>query len=432
MGQYTNANTLTSLNTEFKYIQDKAQSLLPENAVLMRLIPEITEATKEGRKYLVPVQLSHENGVTFGDGTVFALNNASAAVYSEIAVDANPIVLLTQISESVANRMANSKQTFITEASLRAQVMYDSLARYLEISMLYGQSATGLATNQTAGTATSSTVETFAITVGTWAPGIWAGAVGASLQFFQSAALVSSGTDSVFTVTKVDAVNKKLVVTGSSTGCTALHSALGTSTPTYLCWNGAGGTTGINGNDMLGLDGQIAASATFFGIDPTVYPLWQGQSYSCSSASLTMSKVLAGAALAVAVGGLNTDATLMVGAATYGNLNADQAALRMYDQSYDSKDNESGSEALTYVGPNGKIKVVVNNIVKDGEAFLVPDKHLKRVGAKELSFERPGQKDQFFQEIPGFAGYSLRAGAEFAVLLERPAQAVKFTAIVNS
>ena len=46
-------NTLTSLNTQFKYIQDKAQSLLPENAVMMKLVPEITEATKEGRKYLV-------------------------------------------------------------------------------------------------------------------------------------------------------------------------------------------------------------------------------------------------------------------------------------------------------------------------------------------------------------------------------------------
>lgn len=59
---YTNANTLTSLNTMFKYVQDKAQSLLPENAVLLRMVPEITSNTEEGRKYLLPVQLTHENG----------------------------------------------------------------------------------------------------------------------------------------------------------------------------------------------------------------------------------------------------------------------------------------------------------------------------------------------------------------------------------
>lgn len=100
-------NTLTTLNTQFKYIQDKAQTLMPENSVLMKLIPEITEATKEGRKYLVPVQLSHENGITYGDGSVFALNSASAAAYDEIEVDASPIILLTQISESVnAGRLA--------------------------------------------------------------------------------------------------------------------------------------------------------------------------------------------------------------------------------------------------------------------------------------------------------------------------------------
>lgn len=420
---YTNANTLTSLNTQFKYIQDKAQSLLPENAVLMKLVPEITEATKEGRKYLVPVQLTHENGVTFGDGTVFALNDATAAVYDEIEVDAYPTILLTQISESVANRMANNKQTFITEASLRAQVMYDSLARFLEIAMLYGQSAGGLGIAASS-TNTSATVETVTFTDATWSPGIWAGAVGAKVQWYNGTTLISSGADSIFTVKSVDVANKAVAFTGTSTGCTALH--VGAAGGWKVFFNGAYGV------EMLGLDAQIVGGATFFGIDPTVYPLWQGQTHACGSASLSMAKVLAGAAKAVAAGGLNSDAVLMVSAVTYSNLNSDQAALRQYDDSYDSKEADTGTEGIVYHGPNGKIKVVVNNIVKEGEAFLVPPKYLKRVGAKELSFERPGQKDQFFQEIPGYAGYSLRAGAEFAILCERPAQCVKFTGIVNS
>ena len=420
---YTNANTLTSLNTEFRYIQDKAQSLLPENAVLMKLIPAITEATKEGRKYLVPVQLSHENGITFGDGTVFALNDASAAVYSEIAVDAYPTILLTQISESVANRMANSKQTFITEASLRAQVMYDSLARYLEIAMLYGGSAGGLGIAASS-TNTSSTKETVTFTAASWAPGIWAGAVGAKANWYNGSSLISSGADAIFTIASVDMANKAVAFTGTTTGCTALH--VGSAGGYKVFWASAYGV------EMLGLDAQIVGATTFFGIDPTIYPLWQGQTYSCGTASLSMAKALAGSGLAVAAGGLNVDAVLMVAAATYANLNADQAALRMYDGSYSEKENDNGSEGIVYIGPNGKLKVMVNNIVKEGEAFLVPPKYLKRVGAKELSFERPGQKDQFFQEIPGYAGYSLRAGAEFAVLCERPAMCVKFTGIVNS
>jgi hypothetical protein len=421
-------NTLTSLNTQFKYIQDKAQTLMPENSVLMKMIPEITEATKEGRKYLVPVQLSHENGVTYGDGSVFALNSASAAAYDEIEVDAAPIILLTQISESVANRMANSKQTFITEATLRARVMYESLARYLEISMLYGKSTTGWGTAYS--TSAASAVQTVVIDLAQWSGGIWGGAVGAVLEAYQNNAgtitKIADSTNTTCTVTKVVSSTRTITMTCASA---TLAGAIDTAKASYTVFFVP---KGAYENDMVGLEKQIVGGATYFGIDPTVYPLWQGQTYACGSASLTMAKVLSGAAQAVAVGGLKDDAVLMVSAVTYQNLNSDQAALRMYDSSWSSSDAENGTEGIVYHGPNGKVTVIVNNIVKEGEAYLLPPKFLSRVGAKELSFQRPGKTDEFFQEIPGYAGYSLRAGAEFAVLISRPAMCVKFTGIVNS
>jgi hypothetical protein len=417
--------TLTVLNSAFKYIQEGLKDLLPDNSVLMKAIPQITEATKEGRKFLVSVQLSHENGITFGDGTVFALNNASSAVYGEIQVDAQPVILLTQISESVANRMANSKQTFLTEATLRSRVMMNSLTRAMEITMLYGQSATGLAASASC-VATSSTVTTVTFSAASWSPGIWAGAIGAVMQFYtQVPALVSSGADSQFTVSAVSIANKTVAFTSTATGATALVSAIGSGVcnPHLL---------GAYTNAMLGLDSQIVGGVSFFGIDPTVYPLWQGQSEDCGNASLTMAKVLDGVGKAVAAGGLVDDCMLMVSTKTFGNLNSDLAALRMYDSSYSSKEADNGSEDITYHGPNGKITVKINNIVKEGEAFAICTKFIKRVGAKEISFERPGKKDEFFQEIPGFAGYSLRAGCEFAVVSEAPAKMVKFVNIVNS
>lgn len=432
MAQYTNTNTLTSLNTMFKYVQDKAQSLLPENAVLLKLVPEITSNTEEGRKYLLPVQLSHENGVTFGDGTVFALNYASNAVYSEITVDSYPMVLLTQISESVAGRMANSEKAFITESTLRAEVMYNSLARFYEISMLYGQSTTGIGTAIQTTSVASGTTGTCYVTTAQWAPGIWAGAIGMQINFYDTnGALVSSSTDSVFTVTTVAAATKSFGLSGTSTGITALSTAFGAGTCVIVI-NGAGGTTAVNGNIMLGLEAQIVGGTTIFGILATTYPLWQGQTYTASSASLTMAKVLAASALCVANGGLNSEAIVNVSAATYQNLNADQAALRQYDGSYSGKNAENGSEDISYRGPNGRLTVAVNNICKEGEGHIFPKKHVKRVGVHEISFKRPGKDDEFFQEIPGYAGYSLRASGDFCVLLEKPAQACKITSIVNS
>jgi hypothetical protein len=416
----------------FKYVQDSAQSLLPDNSVLMKAIPKLTPPNQIGRNnFLIPVQLTHENGVTYSDGGVNTLIAASAAVYSEISVPASPMILQTVISDSVANRMANDSKTFINEASLRAEVMYNSIARRYEISMLYGQSATGLGTCTTS-SAASGTTGTAVVAVGQWAPGIWAGAVGATINFYTAVgALVSSGTDSVFTITGVTNSTNTLAISGSSTGITALSTAFAT-TGVIITFNGAGGTSPTNGNDMTGLDAQIVGGASFFGIDPTVYPLWQGQTYSCSNASLTLGKVLAGAGQAVAVGGLDSEALLSLSAATYANLNSDQAALRQYDSSYSGKEADNGSEDISYRGPNGRITLVVNNICKQGEAHLFPKKHVKRVGVKEISFTKPGTQDQFFQELPTQTGYQIRCSGEFSIVLMKPAQACKFTAIVNS
>lgn len=420
------SNTLTSLNSQFKYIQDKQQSLLPQNSVMLTLVPKISESTKEGRLYMVPVQLSHENGITFGNGDVFQLNNASAAAYGEVLVDAQPIVLVTQISESVANRMANSKSAFISESSLRTKVMYDSLARYLEISMLYGKSPTGIGTiasiTYAGGAAVTATI---VVTASQWAPGIWGSSKGMVLEAYYGSTLVSSGADSIFTATGAVVSTKTIAIKGTATGLAALASAVSGQT-VYLMPQGA------YTNDMKGIDCQIIGGTTTFNIDATVYPLWQGNSYDCLSAGLTMAKVLDGDGIAVGVGGLEGKRVLMVSAKTFGNLNADQAALRAYDGSYSGKEAKNGTRGITYEGCTGSIEVLVNNFVKEGEAFLLPVEHLKRIGARDLSLTQANGSGDYFKEIPGYAGYSLRAGAEFAILLERPAQAVKFINIVNS
>lgn len=429
---YPGANTLTSLNTMFKYVQDKAQSLLPENAVLLKLIPEITSNTEEGRLYDLPVQLTHENGITFGDGSVFQLNNASSAVYSEVSINSYPMVLLTQISESVAGRMANSEKSFITESTLRAEVMYNSIARFYEISMLYGQSVKGIGTAIQTTSVASGTTGTCYVTTAQWSPGIWAGGIGMNINFYDgSGTLVSTGADSIFTVTSVNNTTKSFGLSGTSTGITALSTAFSGGTCVIVV-NGAGGSTAVNGNIMLGYDAQIIGGTTIFGISAVTYPLWQGQSFDCGSASFTMAKALTGTGQAVGAGGLNSELFLGISAATYQNLNADQAALRQYDGSYNGKEAENGTEDIVYRGPNGRIRIGVNNITKEGEAHGLPVKYLKRVGVHEITFKRPGHDDEFFQEIPGYAGYSLRASGDFCVMCEKLAQTVKWINIVNS
>lgn len=415
-------NTLTSLNANFKYVQSKLKVLIPENSVLLKSLPEIESAQTLGRKYLQVVQVAPEQGFTYGDGTAFALNSQVAGVYQEAQVDSNPLVLNTVVSESAANRLANKEQ-FLGEGVLRTLGMYEATARRAEISMLYGQS--GIATTASSANA-SSTSTVITMTTASWSHGIWSGSTNAVINFYNGASLVSSGADADFSVTAVDADNLKITVTGTSTGISALDTSIGSGARTAYF-------KGSKTNDMLGLNAQIVGGASFFSIDPTVYSLWQGCTYDAGSASLTMAKVLKAAAKPVARGGLNSDLELHLSAATYADLNSDQSALRVYDESYTSKKAENGAEGITYHGPNGAITVVLNNVVKQGEAFLLPMKHIRRIGAKDIAFVSwDGNKDSYFKMLESTGGFQLRMSHEFCVFLEMPARACKITGIVNA
>jgi len=113
-------------------------------------------------------------------------------------------------------------------------------------------------------------------------------------------------------------------------------------------------------------------------------------------------------------------------------LNSDQAALRSFDQSYSSKESKNGSESIVYHGQNGKIEIVSHPCVKEGEAFVVPMKKMKRIGAQELSFKSPGSDEQLFRQLDSSAGVELRLYGNQAIFIETPARCVKITGIVNS
>lgn len=421
----TAANERTAVEANFRYVQQQTKNLLPENVVLLKKLPKIAEAEKIGRKFLQCVQLGHENGFTYGDGTAFSLNDAVAGTYEEAEVDANPIVLNTKISESAFNRMAN-KSKFLGEGTLRTLGMYESMARRCEISMLYGQSGIAV-TSSSSNVSSTSTDVTF--TAASWAPGVWAGAIGAEVHFYNGASLVSSSTDAVFSVYSVNMDTRVVRFTGTATGISALDTSIGSGARDCFF-------RGSKSNDMLGLNAQIVGGTSFFGIDPTIYNLWQGNTHSAGSAALTMSKVLKAAAKCVARGGLTRGVLeLHVSAATYTDLNLDQAALRSYDEGYSAKRAENGSDEIVYHGPGVKIVVVLNNCVKEGEAFLLPMEHIKRVGAKDIGFVSVGKsngEDEYFRMMEGTAAYQLRMSAEFSILLDMPARACKITSIVNN
>jgi len=420
-------NVPTTLNGLFKEIYaDRVENLVPEAAKIVKMIPFVPRDKEIGNKYHQPVILSWEHGMTYAafNAGAFALNSSVALDMQDAQVSSSQMLLRSQISYDAAARAANSKKAFVKATELLVENMMESMTKRVEIACLYGVSGIGEA-DSSSNVDTTHTVVTF--TAGGWATGIWAGMEGALIQFYTVAgdALVSSGADSIFTIDSVDVDNKAITVSGTTTGITALDIALAAGNSNVF-FNGA------HGNEMAGLDKIITNTGTLFNISATSYNLWKGNTYSAASAALTIGKLLAAVAKAVNRG-LDEKAGVLVSPVTWANLMSDLAALRRFDGSYDRKKLENGASAITFYSQNGELEIIAHNIVKEGEAFIIPTKKCKRIGATDVTFRTPGMEDeQFFRQLTDNAGFELRAYTDQAIFLECPARATKVTNIVNT
>lgn len=405
--------TKAALEEAFKYkLAPRLERLIPGWAILQQLTPKLSEVEKEGRKYLYPVQLTDEQGVTYGDGTVFAYNDAVAADFDEAEVESNPVVLRTRLSLKAANRMKDNDTAFLNRVGLRTSVMKKSIMKRAEISMLYGQQGIGTLTT----VAGSGTTRTWTFSDATWAPGIWSGSINAVLDVYNAAGNTQRNSNADVIVTGVDHANKQITVSGNATDLTAIVA-------TDILW-----FKGSKTNDMVGIDGIISNTGTLFAIDGSAYDLWSGNSYAVGG-QITFTKVMEGLATAVSKGGLDEGACILVPTKRWEKLNSDQAALRDYDSSYKATKAETGFEKITYHGQFGMLDVVAHPYVKEGEAFAFPKSKIRRIGATDTTFlDRNGD---YFEVLESAAGYQIVAQHDFSVFIDCPAQCVKYTGITD-
>jgi hypothetical protein len=271
---------------------------------------------------------------------------------------------------------------------------------------------------------TASTAGWYYVNRSQWATGLWAGKVGAELQFYQddNSTLISSSTDSVFTISAIDPVYKRIKVTGTSTGVTAFLAIAEANFDggIYAYFNGT------KGKDFLGIDQIITTSGSLFGINNTTYSLFKGNEYTASGA-LSLSQIIAATENAVAQG-LMEDVCAYVPISAWNTLASTEAGLRRYDSSYKNSIAENGVQSLAFYGANGKIEIEPHPIVKAGEVFIIPKKQFIRVGATDVTFQTPGMDaTEIFLQLPSNAGYEVRAYADQALLCMAPAKCTKVT-----
>jgi hypothetical protein len=404
------ANTISTLNGFFKetYAKD-LQNLIPDQVKLVNMIKFLSKDKQPGGSYHQPVILGQEHGVTLGasDDDAFTLNPAIAGAVKDATIKGCPAILRSVLGYSAAARAAQGdKQAFMNGTKFLFANMLRSMAKKIEIELLYGQVGYGTVNaNTTAATS-------FVVALADWAPGIWAGAEGLSIDVRNPAGNTLRGNVSVVSV---DMTTRTITV----------DSAL-TLTAGDVIW-----TKGGFGKGMVGIHKMLTqTSGTLFGIDVS-YNLFRGNTYDAASGPLTRAKLSAAVCKAVEKG-LDGKLVAMVNPKAWANLNNEAAALRMYDSSYSSKRADQGAEKLVYHSENGEIEIISSIYVKEGYAYLLNIEDFVRVGSQDVSFNRPGGGENVFLELADIGGFELRLFTDQAIFCSSPGKSVVITGIVNS
>ena len=406
------ANTLSTLNGFFKEAYaDKLKELIPDGVKLLNRIKFAPKDKQPGNLYHQPVILGMEHGVTFAssDEDAFNLNPPVAGVIKDAQIKGNPVVMRSLLGYVSASRAAlGGQKAFMDATKFLVANMLRSMAKKLEIELLYGQMGYGVVGSVSTSTLTISTAE--------WAPGIWAGAEGMPIEIRNAAGSTSRGN---FTVSSVDMDARTVTLTSDAAAAGVVA--------TDVIWH-----KGAYGNEFPGIHKVLTqSSGSLFNIDVGTYNLFRGNSYSASSAALSFTKLNQAAARAVEKG-LDSKLLALVNPRGWANMLNDQAALRRYDSSFKAEKAEVGSKSILFHSQNGEIEIEPSIYVKEGYAFLLSLEDWYRIGSTDMTFKRPGQGDEFFRDVENSAAYELRLYSDQAVFCCAPGRNVVITSIVNS
>lgn len=403
------ANTPTTLNGFFKESYAKElKNLIPDGIKMLPLIPFSKKEAILGSLYHQPVILGHEHGVTFAGATddAFTLSDAVAGATKDAQVQGTQLVLRSVLGLAAASRAAaGDKAAFMGATKFLIKNMLQSVAKKLEIEMLYGQ--IGYATLAANATASN----TIAIPSAQWAPGIWAGAENMPISIRDSA-----GTErKACNVVSVDFAAKTITVDGTA----------GTILLDDVIWHKT-----AYGNEFAGIHKIITNTGTLFNISAATYSLFKGNTYSAGNGLLSLPKLQDAIALAVAKG-LDNDVVVIVNPDSWVDLMNDQNALRAVDSGYSKDKADQGSRKLEFHSQNGTMEIVPSIYVKSGFAYVLSTDEFMRIGSTDVTFNRPGKEGEFFRDLDSQAGYELRCYCDQALFCAAPAKQVIITNIVT-
>jgi hypothetical protein len=315
------ADTFTVLAGNFKEVYGDLHNLIPDTAKLMKIIPFKPKA-KIGNEYVEAVKLTHEHGITYSSsdnnaGALVTLSTPIPLTLLDAKVTSSAMLLRAQIGyDAFARAEGGDKVAFKDASELVVEDLLESITKRLEVSILYGSSATGIGGVPQAGTtAPGNGALTVVLSAAQWATGIWVGSENALVDFYHGATKLNSTAAMRVVTVNPDTYTITFLETDATTdtSAAAINTYVTSNADAYMVF------TGSYGNEMVGIDAAVLSNTTLWNIDSSTYTLWHGNSYSAGSANLTMGKLQSAIQKAVQKG-LDGDVTVIMNPATWATL----------------------------------------------------------------------------------------------------------------
>lgn len=417
---------VAELNGWFKSKQGTFQDPLYEHSKFTDGLGPLQKAQLIGREFRFPVELSLPQGVTYaaaGAGA-FAFEETVPGEMKEATIDGSQIVVSDMIDyEAAAKATAEGAEAYGNAGERLVKRIRKAGKKRIEMSAWYGQHY--LAQIQTATTVSGRRECT--IYAKEWAVGLWTGMKNMRVDVYTSDFVTKRTSTTFVNIYSVNVKDRKITLAGTDFASIANDDVI-------IPFNSR--TSSTVSKEMKGVNAIVTATTTTFGIDPTLYELWSGNTFDNGSVAFSLKKMQD--SISDAVGkGLDEKATCFVAPRTWANLCSDQAALRKYDASYSSAKANNGFRSLSMYSQNGELDIMPHPMIKEGEAWIMPLERWMKIGAQDLGFNVPGRGEEYFDNATNASGqklaaWRLMAYANMAVICGTPGLCTKVSGIVNT
>lgn len=414
-----NVSTQTSLNGNFKKIQlPEWENLIKPDDHGLKDHPFETRE-KIGLEFSQMVYVTQPNGVTFAPSDAPAELNAPVAAQSkELKWDSYQIALRERISYGAADRMASSKQSYLSLLGDLPKLLRLSHVDFAETLFWYGNYTNGIGVIATGGV--SGNVLT--MDVDYWAPRIWVGREGVWLDFYRTGTLVKS-----VQLVSYHLTNKTLTV----------DNAVGLQAGDVVHFRGSYGVV------KKGVIAICTETTDQFNVNPTTYNLLKSIESNVGGKRIRFLPMM----LALAEGrakGLSGDVKLYGSEFTWPDI-VDEVDAARADPQRAKREGlggatiERGADNLRLITPTGTVEYQCTSFMM--RSLMVgevqDDMQIKRMGGSDIHYvsEQPGGADSescYFLHAPNHLAYEMRTHSDNTPYTPRAGTLILFRGIKNS